>query len=524
MRIIQPIIHKVLDSGLHKETRLDDKSFELLLEIQKVLSVFEPIGDDEVRKIWLEIPRGTAEEWKAFDDEMCGYSDDEDDDLQSYQKTLDEYYPRETEWFYLATSTYRENTFLNISDRCREYVIMTNRDLERNGYAYDMTWFLNPLLELVKTRVAEILESPDAYYKHIEAARPYRQRSGKIRSRDLNAIIPPKQIYDGDKEKAISIMKELIRRKEVYETVKDITDLPSDYWNQNDVPAPFEAMTIRLFCKYYRIADTLFWSDSESELFKKRSEIHDDVEYYVDYGLHKKLDDYDLDSVQDFKKFAKDHYGELGFSRMNVGSTNFYTNGKWLLTFGISYSAYVDVGLKIAIALFESGAPFIYYDAETTLHVLEETGWVRLEPHTFHDYLQGGEDEGVFPLPYVEFCDGENEISREQFNQIVEKAVWEPEVKLVLDKVIPLENGIYDLVRDEVDSPMTVSQVRKLIEQKFKTYLSVERNDKTGEYYFIPPRRNGEYVPEDKNRKYYATFNEAMSALILKFNEINRQQ
>lgn len=524
MKIIQPIIHKVLGSGLHKETRLDDKSFELLLEIQKVLSVFEPIGDDEVRKIWLEIPRGTAEEWKAFDDEMCDYSDDEDDDLQSYQKTLDEYYPREIEWFYLATSTYRGNTFLNISDRCREYVIMTNRDIERNGYAYDMTWLLNPLLELVKTRVAEIVKSPEAYYQHIEAARPYRQRSGKIRSRDLNAIIKVKQIDIGDKEKAISIMKELIRRKEVYETAKDISDLPSDYWNQNGVPDPFETMTIRLFCKYYRIADTLFWSDSESELFKKRSEIQDDVEYYVDYGIHKKLDDYDLDSVQDFKKFAKDHYGELGFSRMNVGSTNYYTNGKWLLTFGISYSAYVDVGLKIAIALFESGAPFIYYDAETTLHVLEETGWVRLEPHTFHDYLQGGEDEGVFPLPYVEFCDGENEISREQFNQIVEKAVWEQDAKLVLDKVIPLESGIYELVRDEVDNPMTVSQVRKLIEQKFKTYLSVERDDETGEYYYMPPRRDGEYVSEDKERKYYATFNEAMSALMLKFNEIYRQQ
>ena len=228
MRIIQPIIHKVLHSGLHKETRLDDKSFELLLEIQKVLSVFEPIGDDEVRQIWLEIPRGTADEWKAFDDEMCGYSDDEDDDLQSYLKTLDEYYPREIEWFYLATSTYRENTFLNISDRCREYVIMTNRDIERNGYAYDMTWLLNPLLELVKTRVAEIMKSPEVYYQHIEAARPWRQRSGKIRSRDLNAIIKAKQIYIGDKEKAISIMKELIRRKEVYETAKDITDLPSD--------------------------------------------------------------------------------------------------------------------------------------------------------------------------------------------------------------------------------------------------------------------------------------------------------
>lgn len=60
MRIIQPIIHQVLHSGHHEETYLDEKSFELLLEIQKTLSAFEPIDDDEARKIWLEIPRGTA--------------------------------------------------------------------------------------------------------------------------------------------------------------------------------------------------------------------------------------------------------------------------------------------------------------------------------------------------------------------------------------------------------------------------------------------------------------------------------
>lgn len=250
MRIIQPIIHKVLHSGYHEETHLDDKSFHLLLEIQKVLSVFEPIADDEARKIWLEIPRGTAVEWKAFDDEMCGYSDDEDDNLLSYQETLDEYYPRETEWFFLVTSTYRENTFLKISDRCSEYVIMTNRDLERKGYDSDLTWFLYPLLELVKTRVAEIVKSPDAYYQHIETALPYRQRSGKIRSRDLNAIIKAKQIDGGDKEKAICIVKELIRRKEVYESAKDIKDLPSDYWNQHGVPAfyvSFQIILVKIF-------------------------------------------------------------------------------------------------------------------------------------------------------------------------------------------------------------------------------------------------------------------------------------
>ena len=64
-RITQPVIDSVMRGTLGNEVYVDGKSFDLLLEIQKALSVFEPIGDDEARKIWLEIPQGTAEEWKA---------------------------------------------------------------------------------------------------------------------------------------------------------------------------------------------------------------------------------------------------------------------------------------------------------------------------------------------------------------------------------------------------------------------------------------------------------------------------
>ena len=77
-RITQPIINSVLHGTLENDRCVDEQSFALLLEIQKTLSVFEPIDDDEARKIWLEIPRGTAKEWKAFDNELRGCSDDED--------------------------------------------------------------------------------------------------------------------------------------------------------------------------------------------------------------------------------------------------------------------------------------------------------------------------------------------------------------------------------------------------------------------------------------------------------------
>ena len=66
-------------------------------------------------------------------------------------------------------------------------------------------------------------------------------------------------------------------------------------WESNGVPAPFDTMSIRTFCKYYRIADTIFWSGSDSKRAKKRADAKDDVEYYSSYALHQKLDDCDLE-------------------------------------------------------------------------------------------------------------------------------------------------------------------------------------------------------------------------------------
>lgn len=151
--------------------------------------MFEPIGDDEARKIWLEIPRGEAEEWKAFDDEHSWYSDPEEDNLASYQEALDEEFPYEKEWFFLVTSTYRENTFLKISDRDHRYVIFTNRHFRDEARPRDMVWFMEPLLQLVKERVTDIAKDTEAYNRHIEEHLPYRLAvSGSLRL--LSAILP----------------------------------------------------------------------------------------------------------------------------------------------------------------------------------------------------------------------------------------------------------------------------------------------------------------------------------------------
>ena len=113
------------------------------------------------------------------------------------------------------------------------------------------------------------------------------------------------------------------------------------------------------------------------------------------------------------------------------------------------------------MALYETGAPFVFYDAENLLHILEETGTVRISPFTFHDYLEGGDDEGVIALPYEEDCDKEGELTREQYDEIVKLAKWEPDVQLELDKPIPLDDAVYELIREEADVPMTLSEIRR---------------------------------------------------------------
>lgn len=516
-RITQPIIGRVLHGASLDEYTLDEKSYRFLLEIQKELSVFEPIEDDEARKIWIEIPRGTAEEMKTFDALVRGQEDDEDnDDLAEYQETLDQLYPRKTQWLFLVTSTYHENTFLKISDRDHECAIFTNRCFNKECYPHDMAWLLEPLFQLVKERVKEIAHDTEAYNRYVDANVPYRQRSGKIRSKELNRILPQMKMNVENRDYCTGVLKELIRRHKIYDSVEnaETTD-----WASLELPAPFDSMTIRKFCKYYRIADSIFWSDSRVKR-KNEEDGVDDVEYYVRYGMNHRVRDYDLDSEEDFERFAKDHYGELGLSRSDVGASKYHVNGKWIITFGVSYSARLEQGLKIALALYNTGAPFIFYNAETLIHVLEETGTVRLSPFTYHDYLQGDGDEGVMSLPFVENCGKDGEITREQYNEIVRLAEWEPDVTIKLDKKISLEDSLYDLIRTEVKEPKTLSEIRQLIEKKYDAYLAVSQRDKIGDYYYLGALRNLK-SPQDETPSYYPTFNEALKALILKLNSIH---
>ena len=150
-----------------------------------------------------------------------------------------------------------------------------------------------------------------------------------------------------------------------------------------------------------------------------------DVAYYNNAEFKHINEKYNLDSEEDFKKFARDHYGELGLSRLDICASNFQRKG-WVIGVYNSYSANVDVAIDVATALYKSGAPLEIYDAEKLMKILNEEDYVGLIPRTFHDYMNHHDEGTVYELPWEYQLSEKSEslLTKAQYDEIISLAEW----------------------------------------------------------------------------------------------------
>lgn len=86
---------------------------------------------------------------------------------------------------------------------------------------------------------------------------------------------------------------------------------------------------------------------------------------------------YDIDSPEDFMRFATDHYGELGLSRLNIFASHDRQQG-WKIVVSNSYSANAGLAIEVATTLYKVGTPQLIYDAEKLPRILLEEDYVRV--------------------------------------------------------------------------------------------------------------------------------------------------
>ena len=333
----------------------------------------------------------------------------------------------ETYWFHVSVARYNEYRSLIFNNKKLRHFVITNRSsyaLRESGFQNGQ-WYedcLTKIFSYLKNLIDVIVSNPDGYNEYVAKNLPYQLRYGRIARKDFNRIEPRFKIEVEDREWAIKALEASIR---------------------NEIAEPLSTMTIRQYCKYFRIGHEAYvrYHQKISPKYTRRIIPKDtpkellDVAYY-NRAEFKQIDEkYNLDSEADFKKFARDHYGELGFSRLNICASNFQRKG-WVINVYNSYSANVDVAIDVATAIYKSGAPLDISDAEKLLKILNEEDYVGLIPRTFHDYMNHHEEGTVYELPWEYQLNDESEspLTKAQYDEIISLAVWDQIEKVKVKK------------------------------------------------------------------------------------------
>lgn len=263
-----------------------------------------------------------------------------------------------------------------------------------------------------------VVANPDGFNDYVTHILPYQQRTGRIAQKEFNRIVPNSKIEVEDKETAIKALEDSVHGRSV---------------------PPLETMTIRRYCSYYRIANEAYEAyyrnrGASGRVYEDPQDVPEELRDVAYYKRMKFVDVealYDIDSPKDFIRFATEHYGELGLSRLNIFASNKRQQG-WMIVVSNSYSANVGLAIEVATALYKAGAPLLIYDAKKLLRILREEDWVRLIPDSFHNYM-GYQEEGiVYELPWEYECsdDGDSPLTKEQYHAIVSLTEWQTEERV----------------------------------------------------------------------------------------------
>lgn len=390
---------------------------ERLVEIQHRFEQLAVMGDDEYRGFYIEVPRPTPEEWGNAEELVAS---GEHDSREAFLADWLAFNPMETRWFHVASSRYGDSRSIRVTDRKHTHFIITNRSKCTDAEPDD-TWCRENLIHLfdyLQRMIDVIVANPDGFNDYVAHNLPYQQRTGRIAQRELNRIVPNCKIVVEDPETAIKALEDSVHGRSV---------------------PPLETMTIRLYCTYYRIANEAYEAyyrkrGACGRVYENPQDVPKELRDVAYYKRMKFVDVealYDIDSPADFMRFATDHYGELGLSRLNIFASHDRQQG-WKIVVSNSYSANAGLAIEVATALYKAGAPLLIYDAEKLLRTLLEEDYVRLVPDSYHNYMGYQEEGSVYELPWEYECsdDSNSVLTKEQYQAIVSLAEWQPEERV----------------------------------------------------------------------------------------------
>ncbi len=177
-----PQIKNLLSFGrsYEGESALDAPSRAKLDELFAVLDRFEPVGDDNLHKLWLRAERGPI---SAFGDIDEWLEEGEVSSREEFESWWLDDFPREEKWFLLAAAEYQDYRTVCVNHR-----VVIQIDPHKTGEWVDLTEFLQWAIDAAR-ETAALVESGD-YPAAIEAGVDPRDRFGTVARTDFWRVFP----------------------------------------------------------------------------------------------------------------------------------------------------------------------------------------------------------------------------------------------------------------------------------------------------------------------------------------------
>lgn len=458
-----PTIDRLMHGGW-RSIILGGKALEDLLSIEDTMRPLAPIGDDNLRGVWIYVRRGRPSDWytvkEALEEEVIKAKED-------YLKTWHDYYPDKGRWFFVETAHYKDAHWLYISDKAGDYCSLKSSGNNSDDRTFDVfVWFTEELLKVINEAVNSILSDASRYNAKVSKGLDYMQRMGRISRADYNKICPEDRVLPKDPERVIRIFKEIIEHPR----------------------ASLPTMTIRQYCHYYKIA-CLAEKDHRTYLNYRK----ENLDFYKEGNFYHIPSGLLLDSEKSFEHFSRtSHFGELKCITARLGAKHLTPEG-WM--FYLAYETFfrLDEVMDIIVALYDAGAPLLVQDAEKLLAILEEKDYVLLYKDSDWRSAIGPQEGTCTSLPASYMCGIDGNITAEQKEALIRHADWLPVAAVLPDQSIPLGHPIYESIHSDV--PRTVSQL-------------IQMSNKLIQICFDPKYdTNGYFIWGDKKR--FKTFNEA---------------
>lgn len=177
-------LHRSGNGAFNKGVTYDGKSYPLIDKVYDELRKIAPMGNRNLRELWLRADRGTIEALGNMED-LLEYGDFENEaEVEAYWKDM---YPDDEYWYFMQ-SIEDEDTGYRAIFLAHKFVVDVDPRAAYKTFPHDISEFMEWMLSEVKRCVAEL--EAGTYNDNIRNNLPARHRTGTIVRKELYDVFP----------------------------------------------------------------------------------------------------------------------------------------------------------------------------------------------------------------------------------------------------------------------------------------------------------------------------------------------